>query len=312
MTTSGDCLQNDIPLSSTNRLSRPLLTPPERSFSPSLSPSIDIISCTASRISPCLQRTSSTLLDRNKSSFPFVSDSLKQISTISSDTNPASCVTFDDPIHEPAVSGTSSSAITPTETPKRGAQSPLPRRLHSQEHEQTHSSPNPSIRPLLGASELSSMDEFMGRHKEASQWSQSSDPRRPDMSFWQSSDDDPQELESNKRPKSESRGIVGRNARSVSWGARPRPRLQRRSTMSMIADEISKKVEIDPKNKPDLEKESESEGSGTSMPHTLTTCHNLNESILRTPIKKGRQSPQPGFTETIVDSTPGYTRACVA
>ncbi|KAG0070114.1 G2/mitotic-specific cyclin-B3 [Linnemannia elongata] len=53
--------------------------------------------------------------------------------------------------------------------------------------------------------------------------------------FWNGSDD-PVEQDSNKRPKSELRGVEGRKWRTVSNPQKPRPRLSRRSTGSIMVD----------------------------------------------------------------------------
>ncbi|KAG0081708.1 G2/mitotic-specific cyclin [Linnemannia elongata] len=53
--------------------------------------------------------------------------------------------------------------------------------------------------------------------------------------FWNGKDD-PVEQDSNKRPKSELRGVEGRKWRTVSNPQKPRPRLSRRSTGSIMVD----------------------------------------------------------------------------
>lgn len=53
--------------------------------------------------------------------------------------------------------------------------------------------------------------------------------------FW-NGNDDPVEQDSNKRPKSDLRGVLGRKWRTDSNPQKPRPRLSRRSTGSIIVD----------------------------------------------------------------------------
>ncbi|KAI8604263.1 hypothetical protein EDD21DRAFT_228463 [Dissophora ornata] len=105
-------------------------------------------------------------------------------------------------------------------------------------------------------------------------------PRTPDP-FWDGSED-PEEPESNKRPKSELRGPAGRRARGTSLTNRPRPPLRRRSTMSMIAD-----LDLSGADNAAQERGEDDEGGFFSIDVSGTlVCDEGENTAVQTPIKK--------------------------